>query len=513
MADKYVSSTAYAAIPTFQTNHVYSVGDIVRPTAPGQTAQYPQRCTTAGTSGGTEPGWSNSDNGTTSTGATCVFTNVAGQSTYGWSAAIGNVISITQNSSGKHASANDRVFVSSDHSESITGTGNYQISASNDFGTIKMISVNKAGSVPPVAADLQSGAAITTSGDLVFDSHTTTYWDGFIFTLSGNNTCNLNNGGGDKTQYFKNCQFVFGSASGGFFDNTQGTCKIVFDNTTIKVASTGFTFKASKTFDFTWINTPSAFAGSTAQPSSLFNGNNGSGLLVGTIRGVDLSYLTGTLLAGSFATGGMQILLDSCKINSSVTRYQTPSNGNSLISCDMIELVNCFDGTNFFSERYTPHGTVTTDRSTYMNTGAADDIGSYSRKMVTNGSPTSELVAGAMETFWMDVQNAVVGSVLTASVEIISSGSLNNVDIKLQLEYQGTSGSTVTSFIESNANVLTASAAVPSSSASWNSPPATPVAQKLQASFTPQKAGRVRGRVLLGAASKTVWVNPQIKAA
>ncbi|MHC1947306.1 hypothetical protein IF803_23275 [Bradyrhizobium sp. UFLA06-06] len=92
-----------------------------------------------------------------------------------------------------------------------------------------------------------------------------------------------------------------------------------------------------------------------------------------------------------------------------------------------------------------------------------------------------------------------------------SSSSLNNTDIKLQLEYQGTSGgSSVATIVERNANVLTASAALTSSSVTWSNPPSTPVYQKLQISFTPQKAGRLRGRVMLGKASMTVWVNPQI---
>lgn len=509
MADWYVSSTAYAAIPAFQANHAYSVGDIIRPTSPAQTAQYPQRCTTAGTSGGTEPAWSNSDNGTTGTGSNgCVFTNVAGQAAYGWSAAVGNMVSFSQNSSGKKPNVGDRVYVSSDHSETISGNGNYQLNATNSFSTIRVISVNKAGSVPPVAADLQAGASMSCSGAVLFDSHTMTYWDGVYFTSSGGNTISLNNGGGDKTQYFKNCKFIFSGAGG--FDNSQGPCKIVFDNTTIQTANTGFSFKASNAMDFTWINTPSAFSGSTAQPTKLFNNSNGGGMMNAKIRGVDLSYLTGTLLGASFASDAHQILLDSCKINSAVTRYQASTDGNSLISFDEIELVNCYDGTNILNERYTPHGTVTMDTTTYLSGGAADDVGSYSLKMVTNGSPTSELTAGAIDSFWLDVENTVTGSSKTATVELVSSSSLNNTDIKLQLEYQGTSGSPVATFAESNANVLTASAALTASSATWNSPPSTPVYQKLQVTFTPQRAGRVRGRVLLGKASTTVRVNPQI---
>jgi hypothetical protein len=53
-------------------------------------------------------------------------------------------------------------------------------------------------------------------------------------------------------------------------------------------------------------------------------------------------------------------------------------------------------------------------------------------------------------------------------VEIVSTGSLNNDDVSLLLEYQGTSGSSVASFVSSlPANVLTAGSALPSSSATW----------------------------------------------
>jgi len=71
----------------------------------------------------------------------------------------------------------------------------------------------------------------------------------------------------------------------------------------------------------------------------------------------------------------------------------------------------------------------------------------------------------------------------------------------------GTSGSPVTSFAESLA-ILTPSIPLPVSTNSWaGSPTAT---QLLQVSFTPQRAGRVRGLVKLGKVSATVWVNPQI---
>src|ERR1044071_8617824 len=82
MADWYVSSTKYATYSAWVGSHAFSVGDFVVPTAPAVAQKFVFRCTTAGTTT-TEPSWNVTNNGT-STSGTAVFTNVTGQSTYGW---------------------------------------------------------------------------------------------------------------------------------------------------------------------------------------------------------------------------------------------------------------------------------------------------------------------------------------------------------------------------------------------------------------------------------------------
>jgi pectin methylesterase-like acyl-CoA thioesterase len=111
----------------------------------------------------------------------------------------------------------------------------------------------------------------------------------------------------------------------------------------------------------------------------------------------------------------------------------------------------------------------------------------------------------------MDVNYTTTGSAKTATVELISSATLNNDEISLELEYLGTASSSLASFANSlPVTVLTAASAVTTSTATWNSSPATPQKQKLQVTFTPRTAGRVRARVRLGKASTTVYVDPQV---
>src|SRR5262249_9738866 len=74
---------------------------------------------------------------------------------------------------------------------------------------------------------------------------------------------------------------------------------------------------------------------------------------------------------------------------------------------------------------------------------------------------------GSIDAFWLDVENLAIGVSKTATVEVLSSLTLNNTDLRMLLEYMGTSGSPVTSFIDSVATILTTAAALSSSSATW----------------------------------------------
>lgn len=501
MADWYVSSAAYTAITAFQATHVYSIGDITRPTAPGFTANCTYRCTTAGTSAASEPSW-NTGQGSTTTSGTAVFTNVSGLSTYGWSAAAGNLCTITNNAS--RLTVGDRAFLSSDHSESDSSRAWNINNGAAAFGLIQIISVNRAGSVPPVAADILNGATLTvpTVGSMGLEAFCNVYWQGITFNVTATGDLGINAASSTKAHYFKDCTL---KNSGGGASSKIGSTKltkITLDNTTVQFSHVGQYLIG----DITWINTPSALQGATIPTAIFINQSPNYNSLV-SLRGIDLSALTTTILTSQNLAADAKILLDSCRIASGVTRFSLVSSTLSP-SGDEIELINCYDGTNIINERHTAAGSITTDRSTYLNAGAQDDIGAYSLKMVSNAR--SDFASMPLDCFFLDVENTATGASKTATVEIISSGSLNNNDIRLQLEYMGTSASPIASFVESLASVLTAASALPSSAVTWISPPATPQKQYLQVTFTPQRAGRVRGLVRLGKVSTTVWVNPQI---
>ena len=497
MANWYVSSVAYAAISAFAVSTAYTLGQIVRPTAAAVGKKLAYRCTVAGTTNTFEPTWGIVYGGTTvSGGATFTCVNA---DTYGWSGAAGDVASVTNTSSSGFATAGDTVFLSNDHSESTSTTFGNFIGGSWTSVTTSFISVNRAGSVPPVAGDITSGAIIGGVSAVTIDPTVPIFVQGVTFQAS---VGSINFGSGhDQSTYLKNCLLQIVSSTSSYRVTTGNPAKVVLDNTPISFGSTSQGISSAYAFDLQWINTPSALPGSA--PAILFIG--AVARLTAMLRGVDVSAVTGAFV-GVGAYGGAQALLDGCKVATGVAAFSGTASSN----LDLVELVNCWDGTNVRNERYHAAGGVKTERTITLTGGAADDVSSFSLKMTANASHIDKYVE-PLASFWFDVENTLTGSSKTATVEIVSSSSLNNDDVWLQLEYMGTSGSQVVSFANSlPATPLTANAAVTSSSAGWNSSPSTPTYQHLQVSFTPQVAGRVRGRVMLGKASATIYVNPNI---
>lgn len=490
MADWYVSSAVYVGLTKWAASTAYTVGQLIKPlTTPAFGLEHVFRCTTAGTSSGTEPSWPTTNNSTVTNG-TAVFTNVTGQSAYGWSAAAGTLWLIT----GSRVVVGDRVFLSSDHVEGAAGstTVSYGLGGlTNTVGTIQYISVNRAGSVPPVAADELSGAQInfvmSGSPNFNFDSNCNVYIQGVSIIAGGTvgstgGTLVLNNNS-RKQWYLKNCALAVtnGAANGGHLTLNFG--KFILDNTTLRFSHIAQCIDTSGApLEFVWANTPSAFAGSVF-PTNLFN--TGSNSFLVTCRGVDLSAFTGTLLTTpSTNNANNRVLLDSCRISPSMTKMSSTTTGPV---ADVVELVNCYDGTNVLNERYTTSGTVVTNRSIYLNGGAQDDIGNYSLKLASNAN--SDFTTVPLDCFPLDTENTVIGASKTATVEICSSVALNTNDIRLLLEYMSTSGSSIASFGDSLASVLTAASALPSSSNTWNGFGSSPTAHRYWQIYMTTAAG------------------------
>lgn len=501
MADWYVSSVNYAAVAAWAATTAYTVGQLVRSVAVANPySYYVHRCTTAGTSGATEPAWTAQNNGTTTSG-TATFTNVSGQSAYGWAAAIGSIFSLS-NAGWLRTAPGDRVFVASDHIEIVTASSSYTFYGFSTIGVIRLISVNRAGSVPPVAADVLPGATFNSSAQLIFDTYLMTMWQGFTVNLTVAVTIFMVSNG-VKGLYFKDCTFVLSSSSAAGKIQNASLTRVVFDNTTVQFGHIGGNISNSGyPFELSWINTPTAIKGAII-PTALF-ATAGNGPLLLTCRGVDFSALTTALWARGFG-GAAKLLLSSCQIAPGLARY---SGADGDPAGELIELVNCHDGTTPVNERHMLAGALFTERTTVLTGGAQDEVGGFSHRLSTGAR--SDSYVDSLESFILDVDNTTLNVARTATVEITTATALTAADCHMLVEYPGTAATLLTSIADSRSNILSTTA-LTTSTATWASGLGNKY--KLQVTFTPRVAGRIRARVYLGKPSTTIYVNPQLTLA
>jgi hypothetical protein len=470
MADWYVSSAAYAAVTPYTISTAYTVGQFIKPSSPTLKLQWVMRCTTAGTSAATEPAWPAANNGTVTSGG-AVFTNVTGQSTYGWSAAAGDMPTLIGGGGGAvRFLGGDRMFVSSDHSETQTASATYGSGiGTQSYNLALVLSVNRAGSVPPVAADLLPGATATvgTGGvTLTIELGFPVYFYGMNFANTGSAIAGIQlTSTQSKMGRFDTCVFYLSSATANQRFQAGSITNIIFDNTSVYFTGSSQGIVLTNDWELIWINTPSPILG-TVVPAALFIPVTLTlaGLVV--LRGLDLSALTTTLMAGgSGNSAGFKLLVDSCRIAPGVSRAVIALANNSR---DDNELVNCFDGTNIINERWQSAGAVTTDFAVTLSGGAVDNAGAFSHKMVSTSGTNLDKIANMLLGFWMDVNYTTLGSSKTATVEISSNLTLNNDDISLELEYLGTSGSSLATIVNTlPATPLTAATAIATSTATW----------------------------------------------
>jgi hypothetical protein len=179
-----------------------------------------------------------------------------------------------------------------------------------------------------------------------------------------------------------------------------------------------------------------------------------------------------------------------------------------------VDFINCDSGaTGYRNEWHREQGDITTETTITRASGATDGVQAVSWKAISGASSVMSPLL-PLEFPPISQWNSLTGSSHTATIEIISSATLNNDDIWVDLEYLGSSASPLGSAVNSTiATRLTANAACPTSSKTWNSSPSTPQKQYLQVTFTPQMAGLVVARVKLAKASATVYVDPLITIA
>lgn len=474
-----------------------------------------QICSTAGTLGASEPGFSDTA-GVTTTEGTTTWTSlgVVGNFTAGGAphARLANACAATW-SAGGHT-----IYVGDNHAESQTTAISITATGAANFVN-KIICHNHSGSYPPATGDITTGATVTTTaaaGITVVGASGPAfcYIRGIAFAAGSGtaSAANITVGASTGGVYFDACslQLANTSASSIMTLGGAGSFSILsFNNTTFKFAASGQNITLGPAV-VVWSNTAPGLASGSSVPAVLFNLNSTSTIPNLTVEAVDLSALTGAVLSYNQAMGGNFTFKD-CKLNASAG-VGTPSGPGSVV-----QLIRCDSGaTAYKSARYAYEGTETTETSITRVGGASDPTGqAQSRKVVTTAN-TQWLRPFRCEPY--AIWNPTTGSNVTVTIcGTINSGTLpNNDTIWLDVEYLGSSATPQGTIVTTTkANLLASNAAVASDSSTWNGGGSGAGWSPFKLTITlsspqPGLAGYLHARVRVGSASTTYYIDPKV---
>ncbi len=158
-------------------------------------------------------------------------------------------------------------------------------------------------------------------------------------------------------------------------------------------------------------------------------------------------------------------------------------------------------------------GTIVDETTIVKDNGASNGTTQISWNM-TSGADTEwnhQTLISPEIVKW----NGIVGSSITVTVDILhdSLTNLQDDEIWLEVQYLGTSGFPLSSFIDdAAADYLATPADQAASSATWTTTGLTnPNEQQLSVTFTPQEKGFIHAKVHLAKASYTVYIDPELQ--
>jgi hypothetical protein len=468
-------------------------------------------CSTAGSTGASEPAWANNTAGTTQTDSTVTWTclGVVGNFTGGQAphARLPNAATLNWFAAG------NTIYVGDNHTES-------QASAMSITPTINHTTTSKIlcadhTKYPPGSGDLKTTATITTTGAFAITINPasgTVYFYGLQFiSSSGAVSAPYVLNPANAYFYFDNCLLKkAGTGTGACTIGGTTAGAVIFNNTTVYFGAVGDYLDPSIS-TFIWQNTGPILASGSAVPNNLIGSATAGRLANIILEAIDLSQITGNLNNYNASQQMGNWVIKDCKLNAATAVQAVPFPGQT------IQFVRSdSSGTAYKSARYQYEGTETTETSITRVGGASDPTGqAQSRKIVTTAN-SQWLRPFKAEPY--AIWNPTTGANVTVTVcGTINAGALpNNDDIWLEVEYLGSSATTLGTIVTTTkANLLAANAAVASDSSTWNGGGSgagwSPF--KLVAVLSapqPGMAGYLHARVRAAKASTTYYLDPKI---
>jgi hypothetical protein len=494
MADRYVGTVQYTAVPVWTASTAYTVGQFVRQAAtPTVGNERVWRCTTAGTSGATEPTWVITVGGTT-TDSTVTWTEVTGNSLYGWSAAHARLRNCFATG---WTVAGDNIYVASNHNESSSTTFTSNVNAT-DALPVKIYSIDPAGSVPPVAANVTPGATILHTNAWTVQG--VLYFYGFNFRVgvaAAATTASMvfGNGAGN-TQHFENCTFAMlgtSSAQTFTFGATLGSTT-KFRNCTVTYAASAQILTTNSNTLFTNCN----FAVTGTNPTVCIS--------PGAVK-IKLDFIGCQF--GSPGTGivsnvqNIVVNFTNCAIPTGVTAVQ----GGTTRTAPVVTQFNSSAGQTTeanefrYGERY---GSMFLDYTRTRTSGANNGIKNLSWNCTSTGDQQLAFPTDLPDImFWNDT----VGVAVTATIHFTVDSAQTNNQIWMDVHYPDNANSPKSAIATNAVAILGTPVAHPTTAVAWLSPRA--VTQSMSVTFTPAKKGFVIIKIKLAAVNGNPVIDPQ----
>ena len=511
--DGTVVWTTRGSAAAWVANTGYVLGDRVVATSAATVTRknYVWECTTAGTSHATtEPTWTTTTPDTsTNTDGTVTWTLRKCSTWNNANITLERVIGDTSGT-GK-TNAGDTIYFGAGHTETQASAIIFNWPGTR-LDPNHVICVNDTGD-PASPTTLASTAAVQTTGAnniTLASSGDGVCFNGIKFQ-AGDSTANASiaSGGASVSSYIvlENCLLEIRgtSASAGITPGANAGATMVLVNTPVKFSAAGHGIKLNTGTNWTWLNTASAVQGTA--PTTLFP-TSGGGVSNVRVSGVDLSAVTGSLV--SVANTGMQadFLFSRCKLGAGVAMTTGTHAG---LGAANIRLINCDSGaTNTNAHLDSALGTVDEELTIVRTGGASDGTTPLAWKMVSLA--TLPRFSFPLASFPIVAWNDTTGSAKTLTVEIVHDSVTNLTDAEawVEVEYLGTAGFPISSFVnDAAASILATPADQAASGVTWTTTGLTnPNKQKLSVSFTPQLKGPVSAIVYLGKASKTIYLDP-----
>lgn len=497
MADWYLGSVQHAAITQWAASTVYNIGDIRRQlAAPGTDNERAFRVTTAGTSGGAEPTWTLTQ-GSTTNDNTVVWTEVTGNSTYGWGAAAARQ-KLYLNGGSSWAAAGDRIFRADNHAETQASSISYT-SPGTAANPIKLVTVNPA-AAPPTA--ISTGASVTTTGNnsITFAGFTFDYGINYVIGSGGTLAVNANfNASTANWWRIDTGEITLASSGTGLL--VIGVNAANLDDRLVELYNTILDFQGAVASGISLNGKLKWFGGSlqgSAVTNLFTNVTTGPGAFFEGY-GLDLT----TLNAGEslFAVNHGQIgdiVFENCKLASGVAESSGSVAGPGGIKLRVINCDSADTNNNYYTIDY---GGTVVEETTIVRTND-------SRKIVTSANTKYFMpLVHDVIVFYNDVTTSQ-----TVTLEMITDNiTLTDADIWLEVEYLGTSGFPQSVFASNRISdpEFGTPANHNTSSVSWTTTGlTTPIKQFLDVTFTAEIAGPVKLRVHVARTSTTLYLDP-----